>query len=386
MTHRPLLGPIAFLACWAALSGGGGCSSPQPPPSACTIAVSASSGTFTYNLDVGAYLSAFNFHWTPGYSQGASPFRTAPEVVIGQAGWTHEVCIDGGHVEGPLPEDVVYECGDAGIHCPFGVCPDPCSEYHQTAAVEPQRAGTVMYGRVKWTNYGDGLSAAKTAEGGHFGVHESLLARLHDDAFECDYGCDASISESLLEDVNDVVALTPRDPPGGPEWRDMIGYRVEVLDSLVKLKTFPTTYKMVERGVGSLGLWKYAEGNCPGEHVVTGTTFAVQKLQQNDGLLFPPINAGLTSASSALLWYGSQADYNALLDSTSSASTRCDGLTNRERMEHLTGVACISGLPGCATWTVTVKPTGQTPNAFLAANWTPLADAWKLGHDADDQP
>jgi hypothetical protein len=303
--------------------------------------------------------------------------------------------VEGGHVEGPLPDDAVYECtlctdeGNTYCHCPGGTCPDPCSEYHTVANDHPTTGGDVMYSRIKRTNSGDGFSQGETGEGAHYGFHESYFDEIRDDSIECDWGCNVSIEDSLLEDVNALVAMDPRT--GDP--RDVTGYTVSVVDSLVKLKAFATTHKVNVRGTGALGLFKYEEDNCPGEHVVTGSTFAFPKLQEDDGLLFPPVQSGNTSSGNTLLWYGSTAELTALLDDTGSASTRCDGLTNRQRLNHYcnssTSTAgwcspsCISGMPGCGTWAVVVK-TGS--GAFLANNWTPVRDAWISSHDADDQP
>jgi hypothetical protein len=142
---------------------------------------------------------------------------------------------------------------------------------------------------------------------------------------------------------------------------DARGEVFEVRQTLVLMHIFPNTYKM-KGGHGTFWKWPHS-GLGPG-FIVTDSVFVGE---QGGGLLFPLVDQLVECRNNTLLWAGTPADFEDVLDDGDDS----DGLDNRGRM---------AALSHC--YTVIVKPASQTKAAFLAQHWDPLVAAWKATHAA----
>jgi hypothetical protein len=262
-------------------------------------------------------------------------------------------CFHGGYVHGPYPEDAVYEC--TSEHCPGGVCPNPCFEYHTTAGVSVEVAAPTVVEDVRVSDYGDGISQEQDANRADLEIRRVYLHDIHDDAVENDWGASVRVIDSLFERVN--IAFASRQRSG--ESIDARNEVFEVRSTLIQLHRFTNTYK---NKPGSGGFWKWGHEGMDPRFAVTDNVFLADNA---DGLLFPLANQVVECRNNKFLWAGTVASFEDELDDEDDS----DGLTNRGRME---------ALANC--FTVIVKPASQTKAAFLAQHWDPLVAEWKRTH------
>jgi hypothetical protein len=279
-------------------------------------------------------------------------FGNAIDLDGGQA-----ACWSGGFIDGPYHDDSVYECSSE--HCPGGVCPSPCNDFHTTAGVAPAVTAPTVIENVHLRDYGDGVSQESSANRAPFEVRGAWLENIHDDAVENDFGASVKVIDTLIERA--WIPFASRFRSG-----DSIDARNEVFEvrkTLVLMHIFPNTYKM-RAGHGTLWKWPHS-GLGPG-FIVTDSVFVAEKMAEG-GPLFPLVDQLVECRSNKLLWAGTLSDWEAALDKGDDS----DGLDNRGRM---------AALSHC--YTVIVKPASQTKAAFLAQHWDPLAAAWKATHAA----
>jgi hypothetical protein len=262
-------------------------------------------------------------------------------------------CFHGGYVHGPYPEDVVYEC--TSEHCPGGVCPNPCLDYHTTAGISAEVAAPTVVEDVRISDYGDGISQEQDANRADLEIRRVYLHDIHDDAVENDWGASVRVIDSLFERVN--IAFASRQRSG--ESIDARGKVFEVRNTLVQLHRFTNTYK---NKPGSGGFWKWGHEGLDPRFAVTDNRFLADTA---DGLLFPLVNQVVECSNNTLLWAGTIAAFEDELDDEDDS----DGLDNRGRMQ---------ALRNC--FTVIVKPADVTKAAFLAQHWDPFVKAWKATH------
>jgi hypothetical protein len=265
-------------------------------------------------------------------------------------------CWSGGFIDGPYHDDAVYECSSE--HCPGGVCPSPCLEYHTPAGVAPAVTAPTVVENVHIKDYGDGVSQESSANRAPLEVQGVWLENIHDDAVENDFGASVKVIDTLIERA--WIPFASRFRSGDDI--DARGEVFEVRNTLVLMHIFPNTYKM-RAGHGTLWKWPH-NGMAPG-FIVTDSVFVAEKLV--GGLLFPLVDQLVECRNNKLLWAGTLADWDdALSDGDDS-----DGLDNRGRM---------AALSHC--YTVIVKPASESKASFLAKHWDPLAAAWKATHAA----
>jgi hypothetical protein len=265
-------------------------------------------------------------------------------------------CFAGGYVHGPYPEDSVYECSSE--HCPGGVCPNPCWDYHLSAGLSMQVAARTVVEDVRVSDYGDGISQEVSANRADLEIRRVWLHDIHDDAVENDWGASVKVIDSLLERVN--MAFASRQRSG--ENIDARSKVFEVRSSLVQLHKFTNQYKQKP---GHGGFWKWGHEGMDPRFAVTDNVFVAER--EGDGLLFPLVDQVVECRNNKLLWAGTLDEWENELDDDDDS----DGLDNRGR---------LAALSHC--YTVIVKPAGQTKAAFLAQHWDPLVKAWKATHVA----
>jgi len=266
-------------------------------------------------------------------------------------------CWSGGFIDGPYHDDSVYECSSE--HCPGGVCPSPCNDFHTTAGLAPAVTAPTVIEDVHVRDYGDGVSQESSANRAPLEVRGAWLENIHDDAVENDFGASVKVIDTLIERA--WIPFASRFRSG-----DAIDARnqvFEVRNTLVLMHIFPNTYKM-RAGHGTFWKWPHS-GLGPG-FSVTDSVFVGEKMAEG-GLLFPLVDQLVECRNNKLLWAGTPADYEAALDKADDS----DGLDNRGR---------LAALSHC--YTVIVKPATQTKAAFLAQHWDPLVAQWKATHAA----
>jgi hypothetical protein len=271
-------------------------------------------------------------------------------------GGTSSLCLSGGHVAGPYPEDAVYEC--TPLHCPGGSCPEPCWAYHLTSGVSVRASAATVVEDVRVSNYGDGISQERTASRSDLTVRRAYLHDLHDDAIENDWGATVRVFDSLLERVFMAFASRQRRSTN-IDARDRV---FEVRNNLVQLHEFTHSYKLKE---GHGGFWKWGhEGKDP-RFIVTDNVFVAHR--KTNGLLFPLVDQVIECRNNTLLWAGTTEQWEKELGAHSDS----DGLDARGRMQALSHC-----------YTVIVKASGQSQADFLAQHWDPLVREWKATHPA----
>ena len=299
-----------------------------------------------YDFDVpGKAVDAQGVHWVG-----------IPDHAVQPRG-SYAGCWVGGDVEGPYPEDSVYECKP--IHCPPEGCPTPCWAYHTSAGLDVETAAPMTLEDVRVSDYGDGIERSESANREPLVVKRAYLHDLHDDAIENDWGASITVLDSLLERVNTAFASRPRSS-AQIDARDRI---FEVRDSLVLLHRFTYSYKL-EPGHGKF--WKWPKDGTGPNFIVTGNTFVVT--DYGGGLLLPLADQVLECADNTLLWAGSSASFAEWLGDPELGS---DGLTAAGRAEAL-----------AYCFTIIVKPDTVSQADFLAEHFDPLVAAWKQSHPA----
>jgi len=279
-------------------------------------------------------------------------FGNAIDLDGGQA-----ACWSGGFIDGPYHDDSVYECSSE--HCPGGVCPSPCNDFHTTAGVAPAVTAATVVENVHLRDYGDGVSQESSANRAPLEVRGAWLENIHDDAVENDFGASVKVIDTLIERA--WIPFASRFRSGDDI--DARSQVFEVRNTLVLMHTFPNTYKM---RAGHGGIWKWPHNGLGPGFIVTDSVFVAEKLAEGM-TLFPLVDQLVECRNNKLLWAGTLANYEAALDKADDS----DGLDNRGRMEALS-----------YCYTVIVKPAGQSKADFLGQHWDPLVTAWKATHAA----
>jgi hypothetical protein len=260
-------------------------------------------------------------------------------------------CWSGGRIDGPYPENAVYECSSG-----HGYTGGTCWAYHISAGMSPNDGKrTVEDLHIK--DYGDGISVESGS--GDIVGRRIWFENLHDDSMESDYAQQSlSCHDCLFDKVNMVLAYNRRSSvSSGPK----SGLTMELRDSLVRLHRFTNTYKQKP---GHGGVYKDDDGFSP-RFIVTDNVFLLGPVSTQ--MQIPTPSTTVECRNNLLLWQGTLAAYNDMLDSGESN----DGLTNGER---------LAALSHC--YTVIVKPASQSAAAFLAQRWDPLVSDWKASHAA----
>jgi hypothetical protein len=279
-------------------------------------------------------------------------FDNAITLDGGQAG-----CFSGGFIDGPYENNSVYECSSE--HCPGGVCPSPCYDFHTTAGIGNAVTAQTVIENVHIKDYGDGVSLESSANRAPFEVRGAWLENIHDDAVENDWGASVKVIDTLIERAWIPFASKFRSGTSIDARNEVF----EVRNTLVLLHTFPNTYKM-KSGHGGVFKWQH-DGMGPG-FIVTDSVFVAEKLAEGM-TLFPLVDQLIECRNNKLLWAGTTADFEDAMDWADDS----DGLDNRGRMNAL-----------AYCYTVVVKPAGQSKADFLAQHWDALVSAWKATHPA----
>ena len=387
---------MAFIAAWYFGGGAGGCGG-GGGQGACTKYVNADPAVFSYTLGQAQYLQGSPdgpTHWYPAYTQSSSPFFSAPSVAISST--AYQVCAESGGITGPVPEDALYECpraenGFTTESCPGGVCPTPCYEYHLVKGHTFDGTGSKEYYGTHAADTGDGIAQASSAAAGiQLRVIQSLFERIHDDAIECDWGCDVNVDDTAVQNVGSFfLAMRPRDS----QPVDMTKRTITLNNDIVKFQTMVNTYKVSTNGTGHGGLLKLQDGNCPTAITVTNNKIAMNKCQagnaSGDCQPFPPAVTGLVCSGNTLYWYGTNQAYLNMLASTGGEAERCDGLTNGQRLawyqNHGYG-SCFTIVQRCQDPANQGGCTSQTAKEFLdTSGFSNAMENWKLNHTAAAQ-
>jgi hypothetical protein len=265
-------------------------------------------------------------------------------------------CWAGGHVDGPYGEgtDVYYECT-----AEHGYTGGPCLAYHTTAGMAPDQGARVIEdAHIK--DYGDGISVE--AGSGDIVARRVWFENIHDDALETDYAHQSmSCVDCLFERNNMIMAFDRRSSAAGNA--PIPGWTFELRDSLVQLHRFPNSYKQ-KPGHGSV--FKDDPEVSP-EFVVTDNVFLLGPVSGSGQVQFPLLGHVKECANNLVLWQGTQADWEDMLDDGDSS----DGATNGERLAALSH--CYRAI---------VKPPELSAADFRKQRWDPLVAEWKGTHAA----
>jgi hypothetical protein len=140
----------------------------------------------------------------------------------------------------------------------------------------------------------------------------------------------------------------------------------ELRDSLIRLHAFPNTYRMRP---GHGGFFKAdRKKKRQVTYRITGNVFFAGPQAVKGSVMFPIVTQTEECADNLLFWNGTADDWEAVLDD---GDGYADKLDNRGRLE---------ALADC--YTVVVRPTNQSGDAFADEHWTPRADAWRASHAA----
>ncbi len=268
-------------------------------------------------------------------------------------------CWNGGRIDGPYPENAVYECTSE-----HGYTGGTCWAYHISAGVSPND-GKKTIEDLHIKDYGDGISVESSSD--------DVLGRriwfenIHDDSMESDWaqqslGC----NDCLLDKVNMGLSYNRRSSASGNTPK--AGVTMQLRDSLIRLHRFTNNYKQKP---GHGGVFKDDDGFAP-DFIVTNNVFLLGPVAGSGQAQFPQIGHVRECAGNTLLWQGTQSAFDSMLGTGSSSF---DGASNGERLSWLN-----SHFNNC--YTVIVKPAGQSAADFLAQRWDPLVTNWKASHAA----
>jgi hypothetical protein len=367
MTKPETIALLAFIGCWFALSGGGGCGAPDPGQTA--------SPTVT-SYTTPPWVQADGVLWQPSYSVGG-----AGVTILGDA----DSYVLYGGVDGPIPPAAVYECSSPGCpagtshHCPggssstCGTCPVPCFEYHTSEGWEHKSSARFEYLETCIRDEGDGVSAARVSTSGpwagEISFRRSRTTATHDDALEHD-GCNSiMVTDSLIDGTFMGFAMKPR----GDDPQDCTASTIKLDRALVRLNRFTNAYEQKD---GHGGVFKLEDGNLPW-FIVLDSTFwiggdsTLKGPGEGQHYLPPPSRIAQPSdcAGNTILFSGDTAQLTAWLADEDGA----DGLTNAEK---------LAALSYC--YTLVTRQTGQSWADFYNAEWLPRWSAWMNSHAAAD--
>jgi len=266
-------------------------------------------------------------------------------------------CWSGGNIDGPYPEDAVYECSSE-----HGYTGGTCWDYHTTAGIQIHSGTPTVIEDLRIADYGDGVDVAQDA--GNVVIRRGYFSNLHDDTVEDDWGTHSvTVEDSLFERVFMGLAFKRRSGASSCQ----SGRVFELRNSLVQLHRFTNSYK---QKAGHGGLFKDDEG-CMPEFRVTDNVFLMGPVAGSGQVQFPIVGKTTECRNNVLLWQGTLSAYEDMLDTGDSS----DAGSNRERLEWLN-----RSFNNC--YTVIVKPASQSAADFLAQRWTPRVNQWKSSHAA----
>jgi hypothetical protein len=296
----------------------------------------------------------------PGLAVDAAgvAWRSADHHAVRLRG-THDACWSGGSIEGPVPEDGVYECTSA-----HGWRGGPCTAFHTTAGLAPEVAAKLtVIEDVRISHYGDGVSLEP--ESGAVLLRRAWLHDLHDDAVESDFGQPLTVTDTLIERVFMAFALRPRS-------RSRIDQRGEVFTlrgSLVRLHRFTNSYKQ-RAGHGGFFKWPL-DGSGP-KFALTDNVFLMDDPGEGQ-LTLPLADRVVECRGNTLLFAGGEARYRSWLRD---GGGHADGLRdNRAR---------LAALGRC--YRVVARANAQSQAAFLAEHWDPLVARWQAARETPQAP
>ena len=324
---------------------GAGSAEAQSCLSAARTSEKASASTRDYSFDsTGHAVDARNVTW--------SNIRDHALLAEGAAG-----CWSGGRIDGPYPENAVYECSSE-----HGFSGGTCWDYHTTAGIQTHSGTPTTIEDLRIQDYGDGVDLSE--ESGNVVIRRGYFHDLHDDTVEDDWGTHSvTVEDSLFERVFMGLAYKRRSGAS-----DCSSGRVFALrNSLVQLHRFTNSYRQKS---GHGGLFKDDEG-CMPEFRVTDNLFLMGPVAGSGQVQFPPIGETTECRNNVLLWQGTLAAYEDMLETGDSS----DAGSNGERLDWLN-----SQFNNC--YTVIVKPAGQSAADFLAQRWNPRMSQWKSSHAA----
>jgi hypothetical protein len=212
-------------------------------------------------------------------------------------------------------------------------------------------------------DYGDGISV-ESGSGDILG-RRIWFENIHDDAMETDYAQQSfSCVDCLFDKVFMGFAYRRRSTASGNEPK--AGWTMELRNSLVRLHRFTHSYKE-KPGHGGL----YKDDDVAPKFIVTDNVFVMGPVAGSGQVQFPLVGQTSECRNNTLLWQGTLAAYQDMLETGDSS----DGATNGERLDWLNRT-----FNGC--YTVIVKPASQSAADFLAQRWDPLVSRWKSTHAA----
>jgi hypothetical protein len=266
-------------------------------------------------------------------------------------------CWAGGRIDGPYPEDAVYECSSE-----HGYTGGTCYDYHTTAGMAPND-GKRIVDDLHLKDYGDGISVESGS--GDIVGRRIWFENIHDDAFETDW---AQQSFSCVDCLFDKVFMgfAYRRRSSASDATPKSGWTMELRNSLVRLHRFTHSYK---EKPGHGGLFK--DDSVAPRFIVTDNVFLMGPVAGSGQVQFPLIGQTTECRNNTLLWQGSLSAYQDMLETGDSS----DGATNGERLDWLN-----RQFGNC--YTVIVKPSSQSATDFLAQRWNPLVNTWKSTHPA----
>lgn len=272
---------------------------------------------------------------------------------------THDACWRGGAIEGPLPEDAVYECT-----AEHGWKGGPCLPFHTTAGLAPEVGAPVtIVEDVRISHYGDGVSLEPAS--GPVVVRRAWLHDLHDDAVESDFGKPLTVEDTLIERANIAFATRPRSRSRIDQRKNLFTLR----GSLVQLHRFTNGYKQ-RPGHGGFFKWPL-DGSGP-RFALTDNVFLMDD-PGKDQLTLPLVDRLAECRNNVLLFAGGEARYRTWLRD---GRGQADGMRdNRAR---------LAKLGDC--YRVVARTNAQTEAAFLAEHWDPLVARWKATRAAAQAP
>jgi hypothetical protein len=272
---------------------------------------------------------------------------------------SHAACWSGGSIEGPVPEDAVYECTPE-----HGWRGGRCTAFHTTAGLAPEvGADLTVVEDVRISHYGDGVSLEPAS--GAVLVRRAWLHDLHDDAVESDFGKPLTVTDSLIERAFIAFATRPRSRVRV----DQRGNVFTLRGSLVALHRFTHSYKQ-RPGHGGFFKWPL-DGSGP-KFVLTDNVFLMSD-PGPDQLTLPLADRVTECHGNLLLFAGGEARYRSWLRD---GGGHADGLRdNRAR---------LAALGAC--YRVVARPNAQSEAAFLAEHWDPLVARWKATNAAAQAP
>lgn len=301
-------------------------------------------------------------------ASGVTWYGDGSESTVLHTVGTQQACFGGGSsgaiVDGAIPFDAMYECNPR--HCPDGKCPRPCYAYHSAAGIGPDVTNLQIFEDLLIRKTGDGISLDSDASGDVI-ARRIYMYEIHDDAFESDFGSGGFLIEDVLvESANAAFAMELRNSAGSVDQTDKVW---NIRNNLVRLVAFPNTYRQRE---GHGNLYKLQGDLNEPIFKIVGNTFVLGPVLGSEDIM-PPVSRTHECADNAILWTGTQAQW----DSYQDEGYHPDGGTLGQRLSALNSTF------GSTCMDVRIKPDGLSVDEFLAQEgWHALVQQWKTAHPA----